>query len=378
MVWRHAWPVLIALACACGRIHFGPLRERADGALSGDPDGVVSGDSMGDAAFSNANRAFVTSIGYPLSTIGSIANANMLCAERAAAGGHAGTFVAFLSSTTIDARDQLAGARGWVRVDGKPVADTVDDLLNGRLIHPIVADELGQQVGNGAGVNLVITGTGTDGRYDPVGSCSDFTSTTGVIRSGEFYRTSQAAFTSSIVVQCDGVSRLYCFGVDRSTPIALAPQTGRLAFVASASFPMGTGIGAADVLCQSDADGAGRPGMFRAFMANSSTTAASRFSASGATWVRVDGLPVAPTAAQVLAGGFEIPVRLQVDGTPYADLIYFGASTTTSTSATGHCLDWTSTVDTYTYGLADHAYIGAYNVGARTCSIPARTYCLEQ
>ncbi len=382
MAWSRAWSLLVALGSACGRLHFGQLGEQDDASINGDTitdsDGVTSGDVMGDAAFSNANRAFVTSIGFPLATIGSVANANTLCAQRAAAGGLAGTYVAFLSSTTVDARDQLGSARGWVRVDGKPIADTLDDLLNGRLIHPIVVDEFGQQIGNGAAVNLVTTGTGMDGRYDPVGSCTDFTSTAGIIRSGEFYRTSQAAFTSPIVVQCDGNSRLYCFGVDRSTPVALAPQTGRLVFVSSASFPIGTGIGAADTECQNEANAAARSGTFRAFLATSTTTAASRFSASGATWVRVDGLPIAPTAARVLAGSIEIPVRLQLDGTPYADLVYFGASTTTSAPTIGHCTDWTSTADSYTYGLADHAYVGAYNAGARTCSIPARTYCLEQ
>jgi hypothetical protein len=51
-------------------------------------------------------------------------------------------------------------------------------------------------------------------------------------------------------------------------------------------------------LCQSEANAAGFTGTFRALLATDGASAASRFDATRAPWVRPDGVPITPTAAQ--------------------------------------------------------------------------------
>ena len=74
------------------------------------------------------NLVFVTSTTYR-GDLGGLQAADARCRERARAANLRGTFVALLSSSTVDARTRLGTARGWVRTDGRPFADTQDDLL---------------------------------------------------------------------------------------------------------------------------------------------------------------------------------------------------------------------------------------------------------
>ena len=139
---------------ACGRVGFE----------------VTSGDATrDDAAPLAGNRAFVTSTLQTPVSLGGLPGADALCTDRAHGVGLPGTFVAWLSSSTTNAPDRLAG-RGWVRLDGKPFARTLDDIANGAMLYPLRVDERGTDLGDGA--NYVVTGT-----YGSVANrtCSDYT-----------------------------------------------------------------------------------------------------------------------------------------------------------------------------------------------------------
>ena len=67
--------------------------------------------------------------------------------SAAQAAGLSGTFVALLSTSTVDAKSRLGTARGWVRTDGKPFADRQEDLFRSNcgsaLYYPPRLDEFG-------------------------------------------------------------------------------------------------------------------------------------------------------------------------------------------------------------------------------------------
>src|SRR5258708_7627480 len=119
-------PVWLVLS-PCGRAGFDPVRAPGGGIV--------------------ANVAFVTSTTPVPGALRSLAKAAPTCAARAPGGGLAGTFVAWLSTSAEVAFMRVAGARGWVRTDGRIVADTVDDLIYGNMVYPIRLDEHGRDIG---------------------------------------------------------------------------------------------------------------------------------------------------------------------------------------------------------------------------------------
>ena len=90
--------------------------------------------------------------------LGGLAGADAICQARAQAGGLAGTYRAWLSTSTASAFSRLGTASGWVRPDGKPVFDSRADLTTPRMFHPIRIDERGGDVGI-VGVTTASTAT---------------------------------------------------------------------------------------------------------------------------------------------------------------------------------------------------------------------------
>src|SRR5262249_30645591 len=78
-----------------------------------------------------AHYAFVTSTTYVPGNWGSVGTADSACNTRAAAAGlpAVGSYRAWLSTSTVTARSRLTPARGWIRTDGLPVADTAVSLV---------------------------------------------------------------------------------------------------------------------------------------------------------------------------------------------------------------------------------------------------------
>ena len=361
MAWK-VWLVVVAGGCGGGG---------SSSALDAAGDAPVV-DASPDALVITANRAFVTSTTTPIGSLGSLANADAICATRASAAGLPGTYRAWLSTTTVDAASRLAGARGWVRVDGRPFTDTVAALTSsGRVWYPLRLDEFGNDVGSAP----VATATGPMGTRSTSnsGTCNDFTSTTGTFVAGR-PDAGTSSFTEGIVsAPCANAYRLYCFQVDLDVPVEPA-AVGRFAFIAG--WTTGGGIATADAACQATAVNAGRTGTFRALIGTSTASAVSRFSA-GAPWVRYDGVAIAPTASQLLAGLIDAPILKTAIGGTLGDYVTTGG--TLDQPSTMSCADWTATTGTSVRGHSEYSGPYAWTNGpAISCSLAGSIYCLEE
>jgi hypothetical protein len=366
------------LGLACGRIGFSPIiPEGRDSALVADTD--TDGDGGGAS-----NLVFVTSTEQPPSGLGGLAGADTLCASRASAAGLAGTYVAWLSTSSTDARDRLGTARGWRRVDGRAFADTAMDVATGAIYFPPRLDETGTDVYvPGAGTPSVATGTVAGGTWAGANlDCSgwtgggDGTYGTAEAGGGGF---STAYFASNL---CSSPARIYCFGIDRLTPVSGPAASGRRAFVAP-GWTSGGGLAAADARCAADALAAGLPGTFRALLADVGTSAISRFDTTGPSWVRVDGVPIAETAATLATADLIAALHLTAAGVDvgiYATAFTGAPRPSTAGTPNSTCEGWTSASSAQTANIGNAAFSGQswFSVMATVaCDRTQGLYCLQ-
>jgi hypothetical protein len=355
----------IVLLAACGRISFGTVDANQ-------PQDAPSDDA--DAPSPAPNLVFVTSRAHPF--LGLAGMADQLCAMHASEGGHTGTFHAWISTSAASAPSRLAGARGWVRTDGQPVADLPADVAQGKLFVPIRYDERGNPVGSS---DLVVTATGSDGR--PLENCANFTSPTGAVSVGSPLGTA-ADWTDTTTRDCGATGRLYCFQVDRSVPVTPLISTGRLAFVTATPWDRTGGIAGADALCASEATAAQLTETFAAVLASTTASAASRFSPAGPTWVRRDGVAIGATAADVLAGNLLAPPNVTLGNAYYGGPVVTGAASIAAlATATSSCANWTTTTGNGSINGSSGTISSRWFDDARylaPCSSDDVVYCFEK
>ncbi|MCA1825507.1 MAG: choice-of-anchor D domain-containing protein [Myxococcales bacterium] len=347
--------------------------------------------------FNGTNYVFVTSTAHD-GNLGGLVGADAICKARADAAGLPGTYVAWLSTSTVTAVSRLGAARGWMRLDGLPFADVTREpfsgkpagLTAGQIYYPVRIDETGADV-------HVAVATGATAHGDAYLTCQDWTSASeadyvnlGISIAGP------VGWTESGGTLCDAQLNLYCFGTDLVTTVTPATATGRTAFVSKALWTPGAGIASADAVCATEATAAKLPGEFKALIATSTASAASRFdmSAGSMAWVRTDGLPVVAASADLLTGQLLTPIAVFADGTypdPFVE-VWQGAAWAGATSAgaapalDGTCNDWTdgSATTQGWFGLAseagpDYFVANADSPGLRApCSYAYSLYCLEQ
>lgn len=161
-----------------------------------------------------SSLVFVTSTTHD-GDLGGLAGADQICMDRASDAGMLDrTFRAWLSTTTVDAKDRLAEPRGqgWVRTDGALVATSIADLTDSSIANPIRFDESGSDVGS----RLVRTGTKADGTLHSANTCLDYTTGSSAV-SDRGGRTSDTNQWWTIVYggACHHLRPLYCFEVPR-------------------------------------------------------------------------------------------------------------------------------------------------------------------
>jgi hypothetical protein len=365
----------------------------------GDADAADGGSSEGpedaDATSSDAgperptllsehpNYVFVTSEPFR-PQFGSLDAADEDCRFLARNGGLPGTFRAWLSTTWIDARDRLGDARGWIRPDGQPVADTVEDLVQGRIWYPISLDEKGTKIPLTVESDPpVLTGSTEFGLLAPSANCHDWTSSAGGAVAGTI-NTGGGGWQWNSGVDCGTPARLFCFGVDQAVPVSVPPApAGRVAFLSAKKIMLSSGVAGADALCQREADAAGLPGSFRALMATSTASLSTRFAlALDEIWVRPDGVVLNPGRGtlfdDVLSAALDVTASRQfVTGEDYVLIGAEDAHTIPKPEQT--CLDWTPA------GSDLGAPAGSINrpdwwlfYGLNeACSFPHHVYCLQ-
>jgi hypothetical protein len=301
-----------------------------------DCDFVADGNVAVVATFSpRPNRVFVTSQTVD-GAFGGADAADLLCATSAQSAGLDGTWVAYVSDSTIEAGARIAGSRGWIRVDGAPVGDSPGSLTDGPIVFPARLDEYGDDVG----VAAIYTGTIAGAIADDC--CLDWSSNLATDLGSVVY----AHWGSTLAFDgwgesCEAQAHLLCVEIGRIVPVAIAPASGRLAFVTAAMWTPGGGRDGADALCASEAAAAGVPGTFLAALATSTETIASRF-APGAPWRRVDGVRLTRGPTMFGADYLDVAPELDLQGRVVVNDYWTGARRFDALpDPGGNCGDWT-------------------------------------
>lgn len=260
------------------------------------------------------NFMFVTSTTHT-PDLGGLSGADAICQSRAQAAGLPGSYRAWLSTSMINAINRLGSASGWMLTNGHPFANATGDLAAGKVLWPPAVDEAGAQQPS----SFVWTGTQGNGSSNTDGACSDWTtaSSSAFATLGTTLGVTDS-WSADAAVACTEPLRLFCFGIDRAATVTIPPIAGRKMFMTARSFTPGGGISAADAVCGSEATAAGLSGTYRALLATTTATAASRFTTSGPPWIRTDGLPITNTAAELFSSGtyLNLPV-VAANGTTY-------------------------------------------------------------
>lgn len=152
------------------------------------------------------NRVFVSDANTK-GGFGGLAGANALCQAYADAVPLGGTWKAWISTSGVDAKDNIADVGPWYLIDqGTFIANDIADLTDGSISNQIDRTETYTWEPNLS----VYTGTNVDGTA-AVDTCTDWTLDTG---SATFGSTGASDFgwTNSVTAAfCSLFSRLYCF-----------------------------------------------------------------------------------------------------------------------------------------------------------------------
>jgi hypothetical protein len=358
---------------AAGADAGGADASTADG---GDVDG---GDADGGAPTELHNVVFATSTAIAPGDLGGIAGADSTCRALATAAGlpRPASYVALLTTSAEPARARIAASRGWVRVDGLPFVDTVDDLAAGRIYYPIALAE------NGLAPASFDVSTATNGDLTGrAATCGDWTDpalmtgTVGDAREGPVRWVARDGASP-----CNVARAIYCFGTGLVRPLDPPPPPpagARIAFLSTeATIGRRGGISGFDGICQLEASAAGLSGTFRAFAApTSSTTAVSRF-ADGEPWYRPDGVLVARLLADLGAERLTAPIALDTLGTYRHADVWVGAASPASTAGTT-CNDWgVGITPNGTTGVSSSTW-SFFQSDTQLCGATLRLFCLEQ
>jgi hypothetical protein len=269
--------------------------------------------------------------------------------------------------------DHLGNASGWVRMDGKPFASTKAAFVANHTLYPNTVTEYGGAVPTTTLVNSGLGGVQWD--------CMGWTSSTlvGNQTAGQAGGGWTGGAISGGYSACGIPLPLYCFEVDYNVNVTYTRVSGRTAFVAS-SVPMGGGLAAFDSLCSTKAAAAGLSGTYKAMVATTSASAASRFTTTG-TFVRTDGVPFA-VAADLFQATPTLLASLEIDETQSVASVVAaaGASSPIATAtATTNCNDYT-TVSSMRFDDAMPSYVDGYffGSGAFQCDQSVSAYCLQQ
>jgi hypothetical protein len=324
----------------------------------------------------SSNLIFVSSSTYP-TNFGGFAALDAECNRLASAAGinsAAGNdFIAALSDSRTSLRQRLAGARGWVRRDGLPFADSVEALFDQfQVLYSPWLTEHGA-----LNSNLLMTGTDQAGASTPE-NCNDWTSLAGSVlwRSGRSEGGPRSAI-SWANIPCGMPASVYCMGTRRSSPVALTSVAGKRIWLTTDAYTPGSMT--PDEFCQSTRP----PGVARgvAFVAYTTRPAAAVLDPE-ARYVRVDGALVGTgaelAATRILAGPW-----LSEDGTVegVSGGVWGGAATPQDLADPAYnCNDWQSASslangDTGEIDVSSGLFF--YEYAYSYCSDPREVRCVE-
>ena len=256
---------------------------------------TVTSDTTITATFTPANRTFTTATAYTLAEVKAFATDASTEATKMRSGadaicqslGGAPTFRAYLASVSENAITRLPnGARGFVRADGRPFKTRLEPTSP--TFYPPNLDQTGAVV-SGVVSSTLWTGADRFGAGSSQRSCGDWTSgqvNLGLLDSGATGWTTFAQNTCSSTAR----HHLLCLETAYRADVAPSapPANARLVFVTRGTFDPASGVDGADALCESEA-ATHLPGTYRAILATTTSSQASRFTARPDPIYRPDG-----------------------------------------------------------------------------------------
>ena len=367
----------------------------------------TGGAATGGAGTGSFNTIFATSRQFTLDELAAkgvgadvaatvLSGADAACAEAVAGPGSLappGKYVAWLSSATAHARDRLQAAaggvmpRGWVRIDGRPFLDEIPAATDQpyvipAILYPVNFDEKGTRT-----FNWARTATDTRGLFTPNNSCSNWTNRSSAAAnaagSGLPY-SGGSSWTTGYASFCSDSRSVYCMQVDHfnAIPPQQPPANAKRVFIAE-PFSPATGLAGADARCAANATAAGLTGLFRALLAPTGASAASRFHPDSVRpFVRTDGVLVAPVDIDLFMGGPVIYAPIVVNASGQHDDGYvFAGSSIVPAPAAENCDNWTTASAGRRSNVIWAALSGLRIFDAtgqlNPCNEPTRIFCVE-
>ena len=358
------------------------------------------------------NMVFVTGASWT-GDLGGLTGADDLCNGAAAAANLAGTWRAWLSTDTVDARDRVGDAPYYLVTDEQICASRAD-LIDGTLGTHLDRTELGADVAVNVWTNTKFNGVNNTAW----GNCNNWENTGGG-KSG--YGASKGLnggqWTWNDGMYCGaGQNHLYCFeehcpgqpyvdflgdsnhcgSCGHVCPGTTECQDGqcilpgqRMAFVTSAVFDGGLanavsdggsgGLEAADARCAERAAATHLGGTWRAWLGDDNTDAGARIGAQG--FHRLDGALIAADGADLRDGTLANPISLDESATALGpgERAWTGALADGGSAGAATCLDWgTAAAGAQgTTGLSAATDSSWTAAETRPCAEAHHLYCLE-
>lgn len=363
-------PLLAGTLAAC---FSRPVFESSDA-----PRGDAGDDAPDSMPVEDYNIVFVTSDAKKPSLLFSLANADAWCATNAV-GLPPNTYRAWISAEGVVAPERLGDAVGFVRPDGKPIANTVATLLDGKHWYPPRLDENQNDV-MVPNPDIFTGTTHNGGLFNNCGELSNngLNYLFGNADCGSFLWTEFSQHS------CNQTARIYCVGTDHRNAVTQTRDPSlRLAFISAGKTGLNstTGIDALDELCQSEADAAQVSGTFRAAASVAGQSIKDRFP-DGPAWARKDGVVVLTPQMTAMPAALWLDVNAQaIVGLPDAGVVWTGATSfVDNVKPADNCNDWKSTNsgETAIIGYAPRSRLpSAVNDGTKTCNTQQRVYCLQ-
>jgi hypothetical protein len=324
------------------------------------------------------NLVFLSSVDTYTSDLGSAVAYDGQCNQLATAAGinsaTGDAYIAWVSDSQGSALSRLGTARGFMRMDGEPVADDpIAMIAQSQFYNPIDIDETGTAP---LGGRTVLTGMDGNGNATQT-ACNDWTSKSG---------------TTTGTAGCDScgpptwyywenpscsnlVGSVYCFMKTKTAALTITPQLGRKVFLSNGPVAMGQ---SADAKCESSKpSGTGTVVALRA----TTTTAASTMIDLTATYVRPDGIVVG-LGADLIASTLKSGIWQQGNGQYVDDRAVWSGSSSPSELGTSAstCSDWTSNTGVVLTGASSGTDLGWWqdNVPWTCASTYTWSYCIEQ
>ena len=201
------------------------------------------------------------------------------------------------------------------------------------------------------------------------------------VGNGRCYVAYVPAVDAHHLARCDVPLRLYCFGIDRQSSLALPETDGvRMAFVSAARLPGDMGLAGADAACNAEGRLAfGSDRTFKAFLATRGRSARSRLSLDGPTWARPDGVRLVDRAGDLRADRVLTSISFYAffdPNNPRNDHVN-GGFVWTGAYVGIHCDSWQSAERTGSIAATTGVAEWLRSPWTRPCATRMSVYCFE-